>query len=333
MRFSFILPVKNGGGYIKECVASILAQTLQDFNLIILENCSTDGTAEWLQALNDERIVIIPADKPLSIEENWARILSVPKNEFMTMTGHDDVFDKNYLQVVNDLINQYPDASLYQTHFRFIDAKGNIIKRCRPMKEKQTATEFLSFFLQAGIDVNGTGFMLRSKDYYMLGGIPAYPNLLFADFELWINIVALSYLAVSSKECFSFRLHQSTTAISADIKMQAAFKQFMIFLQELKNTNTGYNFVITKYAIGFIQFWCKGLAHRLMRTPKEKRGNLSVAVFLDECKFYADILAPGNNYKPESNASVNLAKQIDRFAISRNLFLLFKKIYSKPILS
>ena len=178
MRFSFILPVKNGGEYIKECVQSILAQTLQDFNLIILENKSTDGTAEWLQTLNDIRITVIPAETSLSIEENWARILSIPKNEFITITGHDDVFDTNYLQVINDLVDQYPAASLYQTHFRFIDAKGKIIRSCLKMDEKQNASDFLSSFLQRKIDVNGTGFMLRSKDYDKLGGIPcSYPNL------------------------------------------------------------------------------------------------------------------------------------------------------------
>lgn len=79
MKFSIILPVKNGGEYIKECVHSILAQTLPHFNLHILENCSNDGTAEWLQTLKDERIIVIPSEKSLSIEQNWARILSISK--------------------------------------------------------------------------------------------------------------------------------------------------------------------------------------------------------------------------------------------------------------
>ena len=104
MRFSFILPVRNGGNYIKECVTSILAQTLNDFNLIILGNKSTDGTAEWLQTLTDKRIIVIPAETSLTIEENWARIVEIQKNEFITITGHDDLFDTNYLQVMNDLI-------------------------------------------------------------------------------------------------------------------------------------------------------------------------------------------------------------------------------------
>jgi len=44
------------------------------------------------------------------------------------------------------------------------------------------------------------------------------------------------------------------------------------------------------------------------------------------------MLVPGNNFNPLKDRSVNLAKQIDKFPITRNLFLLFKKIYSKPIL-
>jgi glycosyltransferase involved in cell wall biosynthesis len=72
-KFTIILPVRNGGKYAKECVNSILAQTLNDFNLTVLDNCSTDGTLQWITALNDERIIIHPSSNPLSIEENWGR--------------------------------------------------------------------------------------------------------------------------------------------------------------------------------------------------------------------------------------------------------------------
>src|SRR5690242_20596906 len=188
MKFSIILPVKNGGEYIKECVQSILAQTFADFNLHILENCSNDGTAEWLKTLKDERIIIIPSEKSLNIEENWARILSIQKNEFMTIIGHDDLLDKDYLQTMNELIAQHPDASLYQTHFRFIDAKGNFIRHCKPMDEKQTAAEFLHSLFTDSIDTMGTGYIMRSKNYDIVEGIPSYPNLLFADHVLWIEL-------------------------------------------------------------------------------------------------------------------------------------------------
>src|SRR5882672_11129565 len=165
MRFSIILPVRNGGHYVKECVASIQAQTLADFHLLILDNCSTDGTLQWLQSLGDSRIRIYPADRPLTIEENWGRITSIPKNEFITLIGHDDILDPHYLAVMDRLILQHPRASLYQAHFRYIDSKGETLKLCKPMDERQSPVEFLSFFLNGIIDTMGTGFMMRSADY------------------------------------------------------------------------------------------------------------------------------------------------------------------------
>ena len=83
-KYSVILPVRNGGEYVKESVNSVLAQYYSDFNFIILDNCSTDGTFEWLQSLTDERIILYPSDKSLTIEQNWARVLTIPKNEFIT---------------------------------------------------------------------------------------------------------------------------------------------------------------------------------------------------------------------------------------------------------
>ncbi|MBA2745455.1 MAG: glycosyltransferase, partial [Flavisolibacter sp.] len=65
MKYSIILPVRNGGHYIKKCVASILSQTRQDYNLIVLENCSTDGTAEWLRNINNPKISVIEAPRSL----------------------------------------------------------------------------------------------------------------------------------------------------------------------------------------------------------------------------------------------------------------------------
>src|SRR5690348_15314094 len=184
-KFSIILPVKNGGEYVKECVNSILSQTVQDFNLIVLDNCSTDGTLEWLQSLNDQRIIIHQSQKPLSIEENWARIKSVPKNEFITLIGHDDILNKNYLETMLNLIKKHPSASLYQSHFQYIDSKGDLLNNCKPMDEKQFAHEFLGAYMCRSIDSTGTGYMMRSVDYDNLGGMNTeYENLIFADFDL-----------------------------------------------------------------------------------------------------------------------------------------------------
>ena len=332
-KFSIVLPVRNGGNYVKECVNSILAQTCTDFNLVVLDNCSTDGTLEWIKGLTDERILVYPATESLGIEKNWARIVGVPRNEFMTCIGHDDVLAPDYLSVMNTLVERYPTASLYQAHFTYIDAEGKKIKRCRPMKERLSGAEFLSAILTRSIDIIGTGFLARSKDYDAIGGIPPYPSLLFADFELWFRLAGISDMVVAKEACFSFRLHQSTTGAAPDSRMQSAFGAFMRFLAEAQHQNASYAEVIHRDAGGFLLFYCKSLSHRLLRTAMDKRNNITVKEFVQRTRELAKAFDPPLVYGPEKVLSIKMALFIDSNALLRKCFLLFKKMYSKPVLN
>ncbi len=333
MKFSIILPVKNGGSYIKECVQSILAQTYSDFNLHILENCSTDGTAKWLQTLKDERIIVIPSEKPLSIEENWSRILLIEKNEFITIIGHDDLFEKDYLQVINDLIDQYPDASLYQTHFKFIDAKGNFIKHCKPMGEKQTAAEFLHSLFINSIDTMGTGYMMRSKDYDHVGGISSYPNLLFADHALWIKLTSLSYKATSLNESFSYRLHENISKKSNALNYINAFYNYMNFLNDLKQNQPQVSIIIEKHISNYIQYYCRSLSHRLLKTQVNARNGMTVSGFINDCIKYNNLLSDKKTLLQTNKFNIRFAKFIDENILIQKLYLLFRLFYKKPIYS
>jgi len=330
-KFSIILPVRNGDEYVKECVSSILNQTLNDFILIVLDNCSTDGTLQWIESLNDERIIIYRSTTPLTIEENWGRIVTVPKNEYITLIGHDDILKPGYLKAMNDLITRFPDATLYQTHFSYINSKGKMIRSCKPMEEVETCPEFLQSILQNKIDIVGTGFMMRSKDYDELEGIPLYPNLLFADFELWINLTAKKYKATSPVEGFYFRLHQSTTSVSPNAKYQMAFEKFIYFLRTLKQKSSAYEDVIVKNADSFIMHYCKSLSHRILRTPQDNRDGSSINYVLQKGKEYSRILTSQENFNP-SDLSISTARIIDSNSITRKIFLLFKKIYNRPVL-
>ena len=331
-KFSIILPVRNGGEYLKDCVRSILSQTCNDFNLLILENGSNDGGPEWVRSLGDPRIKIIAADRPLSIEENWARIRTLEKNEYITLIGHDDLLDPDYLEVMDAMIKQYPDASLYQTHFRLIDSKGGVIRSCKTMAEKEFDHEFLSSVLKNEFDLFGTGFLLRSKDYDEAGGIPDYPNLLFADFELWMEVTKRSYKITSPKECFSYRIHQSTTKISSDLKMQSAFRRFIEYLGSKKKQDPRIAQAIEKHFLFFLKAYTKGLSHRLIRAGLKERKGLSLPQFLEETRKYAAQLVPGQAFQPEKEPSIILASFLDRNIFTRSLFRLWKRIYSRPIL-
>ena len=189
-KYSVILPVRNGGKYVRECIQSIFNQTLADFNLLVLDNCSSDGTLEYVRSLHDEKIEIYPAESPLSIEENWGRIKLIKKNKFMTLIGHDDILHSDYLMEIDSLMRKHPDASLYHTHFKYIDGDGKFVRSCLPMCEMQQAHEFIACQMNRTIDSTGTGYVMRSDDFDQLGGMPVhYQNLIFSDYELWVKLM------------------------------------------------------------------------------------------------------------------------------------------------
>jgi hypothetical protein len=188
--------------------------------------------------------------------------------------------------------------------------------------------------MESNIDSMGTGFMMRSKDYDSVGGIPPkYPNLLFADFELWINLARLSFAVSSPKECFAFRIHQSMTTTSSDLKLQKAFFIFTDYLASLKNLDAQLASTIQEHGVNFTQYYCKSFSHRMLRTSLESRNNQTVAGFIAECKRSADILSPGNDWEPSKTPGVKMARFIDSNSFTRNLFLLFKRFYKKPLYS
>ncbi|WP_165813730.1 glycosyltransferase family 2 protein [Terrimonas sp.] len=328
-KFSIILPVRNGGELVKRCIQSILSQTNQNFDLLILDNCSIDGTSEWLQSLDNEKIKIFPSTRPLTIEENWSRIKDIPKNEFITLIGHDDLLHADYLEEMSNLIEFYPNASLYQTHFKFINAEGALVKLCRRMLKKYIQPAYLEAILEDKLDSTGTGYMMRAADYDQLSGIPPYPNLLFADHALWIQLTGLSFMAVSEKECFSYRLNQSTSKLSGASKYIDAFYMFLDFLSILEKKNEHLKEIIREHVPGYIQFYCTSLTHRLLKTPVNQRDGKTVASFILNCKQKADILSPGNHFQPLDQFSIRLSKLIDNNLFLQHCYLSFKKIYKK----
>lgn len=332
MKYSIVLPVRNGGPLVKQCVASVLAQDYSDFNLLILDNNSTDGTLKWASSLNDPRVIVYSSTAALTIQESWGRIKSIPRHEFMTIIGHDDLLDTNYLQVMDGLIGKYPDASLYQAHFRYINEGGKLVRKCAPMAEIQSPTEVIHNFLNSRMDIMGTGFMVRTNDYDAIGGMPAYPSLLFADMELWIELSRRSFLAVAKNECFSYRVHAAaTTPNSADLDVLEAFDLFVDYLEKLKKEDNQLAVTIGRDSKQLLKQYCQGITHRVLRTPHKTRLTPSVAVIIGKFREYGSRLLDGDKYEPLDSKIVKLGMIIDENPFLHSVYLLFRKVYSKPL--
>ena len=331
--FSIVVPTFNSGEYIKDCILSVQNQAMPDFELLIVDGGSTEtGFLEWIKSLNDTRIKFFYSDTRLTIEENWARIKEIPKREFFTILGHDDILFPDYLDTMKELIDRFPDASLYQTHFTFINVKGGLIQNSKPMKERLDFETFLELMLTNKINFTATGFLMRSDDYERVGGIPLYPYLLFSDNALWLSLTRISYLAVAGKTCFSFRIHENTSTVLLGTKHIEGLQYFVGHLAELKKTSQHVRDIILKNGGAHIISNCHAITHRLIHTNVKDRKGITVKGVIARCDMLGKALTEDDRFTVLSDNRIRMANNIDGFWLLRTLFYRFRQIYSKPIL-
>jgi glycosyltransferase involved in cell wall biosynthesis len=331
--FSIIIPFKTGKQYLLDCLQSVLAQDYPHYEIIILADITsnTDDALHAIKDLKNPKITVQLSDKNLDILQNWGRIKDLDKKEYMTILGYDDILSKGFLSCINNLINTNPDASLYHTHFNYINSNSEAIKECQPLPTQMTASDYLEYTLKESIDIMATGYVFRSKDYDAIGGIPtSYPNLIYADAQLWIELTKKSHLVIDPSIQFSFRIHSSVTKTSKDKILLDAFILFLDYLKGLKQESANFELAIQSNLTAFAESTTKAMAHRLLRTPKMNRQGLTIDKVTNEIA--GKCMQMEVAYAPFKIKSIQIARFIETTPLLNELFLLFKRIYKKPVL-
>ena len=326
-RFTIVIPVKTGGVYLQKAVESVLSQTFTDFELIILGDAVTKAGPDPALIANykDSRIKFLFEDKELNMLENWARIARIPKQEFLTILGYDDILYPNYLETMNRLISEDPSASVYQCGFHFINAQDKFCDSGFVLPKKTSQKELLQLLLKNELFIMATGYMMRSKDYDSIGGIPiGYPNLLYADFELWLRFAGFSHLAFSSETQFAFRLHESTTVKTKEKEQLKAFTQLGNYIGELK-ADSNLMPVVKENGESFLIYHCNAIMYRLLKRSLSDRSNLSVKEIADRFVLIASSWGL-TDFSFANHRSIQNALLIDKKWVTRVLFYWYKKL-------
>jgi glycosyltransferase involved in cell wall biosynthesis len=128
------MPVYNGEQFIEEALTSLLAQTYQDFELLISDNASTDRTSEICRdyASRDSRIRYRRNDRNLGFAKNQNSVIEHANGEYFLLTHHDDVRLPTYLERTLEVLDGDPGVVVCYTTTRDIDARGQFLPRRDP---------------------------------------------------------------------------------------------------------------------------------------------------------------------------------------------------------
>ncbi len=127
---SVIMPVYNGGVFLIQAVNSILNQTFHDFELIIINDCSTDGTQQVIEhlKLKDNRILLIN-NKARSGPSKSANLgIAIAKGTYIARMDADDISHPLRFEKQISYLNDHHDIGILGTNGYYIDEKNNKIK-------------------------------------------------------------------------------------------------------------------------------------------------------------------------------------------------------------
>ena len=129
-KLSIGLPVYNGERYLREVLDAILAQTFEDYELVISDNASTDGTAEICQeyAGRDKRIRYLRNEKNLGAAKNFSRVFELSTAPYFKWAAFDDLIAPEFLERCLETVVGDPEAVLAYARARYIDHEGRIIE-------------------------------------------------------------------------------------------------------------------------------------------------------------------------------------------------------------
>lgn len=121
------LPVYNGENYLEQAIQSVLAQKFQDFELIISDNASTDGTEAICRrfAEQDPRILYVRQPRNIGAAKNYNYTFHLARGEYFNWLAHDDILGPSFLRACLQGFEEHGDrAVLVYPSFKYIDEAG-----------------------------------------------------------------------------------------------------------------------------------------------------------------------------------------------------------------
>ena len=107
--FTVAIPSWNGWDFIKTSIESVLMQTFKEFELIIIDDASNDGSWDYIKSIKDPRVKFYRNEYNLGIVANWRKCLEKANGKWFKFLLHDDFLFPDTLQILKGLIDKYPE--------------------------------------------------------------------------------------------------------------------------------------------------------------------------------------------------------------------------------
>ena len=235
MKFSVIIPLYNKAPYIRKALKSVLAQTYADYELIIIDDGSTDRSAEIAKAILQDPASRLIASSPNRLIRQANSGVSAARNngvahasgDYIAFLDADDWWEPTYLERMAQLIEDYPEAGLYASNYVYY-------KPCKTRVALNIPTGYInypkSYYESGAMPVTSITAIMRRTIFEEMGGFPVEIKL-GEDFLLWAK-AAMHYPVAFMNEPLAWYNNDVPVNLRATRNLHAP-EHHMLFRLEL----------------------------------------------------------------------------------------------------
>lgn len=212
-RVSIVIPVYNREKYLGIAVESVLRQTYTDWELIISDDGSTDGTLELAQnfALHDSRIRVLTAEHKGAVHA-LINGFDAAQGEFIGQLDSDDLVEPEAIELTVKALDEHPEWGLVYSNYRDIDEQGQLLRvgwRCSiPYNKDVLLTAFMTFHFR----------LIRKSIYQEVGGFdPNFDRI--EDYELCLRLSEMTEIGKIDQFLYQYRHHPNSLKSMARLEI------------------------------------------------------------------------------------------------------------------
>ena len=212
---SIVLPVYNGEHRVGKAIKSVLAQTYDNFELVIVNDCSTDKTSEIVKEISekDKRIRVINNETNQKLPRSLNIGFANSCGEYLTWTSDDNSYKPEAIEKMVSYLDNHPNIDMVYSNFNVVKLDGTYISTTRALEPNKMRFE----------NAVGACFLYRKELAEKIGQYD--PNLFLAeDYEYWIRAYLHGKLHHIDDVLYDYGWHDNSLTVTK--KNQVYHKTF-----------------------------------------------------------------------------------------------------------
>ena len=243
---SVVLPVYNGADYLEKSIISVLNQTMSDFELLIMDDSSTDNSLEIISKFDDSRIKLFKNKTNKGIFFSINRLIEKTNAELIHLWAQDDIMLENCLEHCVSFHQKNKEVAFsFSSNYR-IDEFENIIRK-GPDDGKEIVVEpedATNLFLMFGCIPSNISSVTIQKIILINEGLFNDRLKFLGDFSMWVKLASKYSFGKISKRLVKIRTHNEQASRKLDmliikVSESAELYRYQLSLLEIDNRRAG----------------------------------------------------------------------------------------------